>query len=263
MIIWSRTNSVLTRNISLNLTDLAYVFVTEENDVYFSYTWNSICGIGKWSSNTSSDVSIMETCPKCYDVFVDISNYIYCSMDSAHQVIRKSLNEKSDPVKIVAGTGIADSAANTLNYPNGLFIDTSFDLYVADCWNHRIQLFPFGQSNGITVAGSGSSITTITLKYPTAIILDAKKYLFITDRQNSRIVGSGPNGFQCLVGCRGRGSAANQLSKPRSMSFDMFGNIFVLDSDNSRIQQFMLMTNSCSKSKNNYEYVRISFEYLS
>ncbi|CAF4342654.1 unnamed protein product, partial [Adineta steineri] len=46
---------------------------------------------------------------------------------------------------------------------------------------------------------------------------------FIADYFNNRIVGSGPNGFRCLVGCSTvAGSASNQLYYPSSLSFDSY-----------------------------------------
>ncbi len=78
-------------------------------------------------------------------------------------------------------------------------------------------------------------------------MLDADRYLFITDYNNHRIISTGPNGFRCSVGCFGYGSAANELYEPRSLSFDSSGNIFVTDTGNQRIQKFVLSTNSCCK----------------
>ncbi len=166
-------------------------------------------------------------------------------MGDLHQVVTKSLNSGSNALKIVAGTGSAGSTSNMLYNPRGIFVDTNFDLYVADYSYNRIQLFQLGQLNGITVAGNRSSTTTITLSYPTGIVLDADKYLFIVDYSNHRIVGSGPTGFRCLVGCSGPGSASNQLSLPWSLSFDSYGSMFVTDLNNNRIQKFVLSTNSC------------------
>jgi hypothetical protein len=150
---------------------------------------------------------------------------------------------------IVAGTGIQGSVPNQLSNPVGIFVDVNLDLYVADCGNDRVQLFQSEQSNGITVAGSQSPNPTISLRCPTGIVLDAQKYLFIVDSSNHRIVGSGPNGFRCLVGCYGQGSESNQLSYPSSLSFDRSGNMFVADQSNHRIQKFLLMENSFSKLK--------------
>ena len=114
--------------------------------------------------------------------------------------------------------------------------------------NNRVQMFQPGELNGITVAGSGSLNTTIILDNPTSVILDADGYLFIMDKSNYRIVGSGPYGFRCLVGCStGQGSASNQLSTVFSISFDSYGNIYVADFGNKRIQKFLLVANSCGK----------------
>jgi hypothetical protein len=68
------------------------------------------------------------------------------------------------------------------------------------------------------------------------------------DSGNHRIVKSGLNGFQCLAGCSGfSGLASNQLNGPWSLSFDSYGNIFVTDQGNNRIQKFILSINSSGK----------------
>ncbi|CAF4354772.1 unnamed protein product [Adineta steineri] len=186
----------------------------------------------------------------CNGLFVDINGSLYCSMYKHHQVVKRSLNDAvMTSNRVAAGTGIAGSDLNQLNGPRGIFVDVNLDLYVADCENNRVQLFQPGESNGMTVAGSASLNPTIRLSYPTGIILDAEKYLFIVDNSNSRIVGSNLNGFRCLVGCYGRGSQSNQFHNPNSMSFDRSGNIFVIDSNNHRIQKFLLMKDSFGKLK--------------
>jgi hypothetical protein len=122
---------------------------------------------------------------------------------------------------------------------------------VADCVNHRVQLFQSGESNGIIVAGSTSPNPTINLNCPSGIVLDAEKYLFIVELLNGRIVGSSLNGFRCLVGCYGGGSQSNQLNRPVSFSFDRSGNMFVADRDNSRIQKFEYLESCFGKLKKN------------
>ena len=88
-----------------------------------------------------------------------------------------------------------------------------------------------------------------SLKCPTGIVLDAHKYLFIVNSDSRQIFGSGPNGFRCLVGCYGKGYRSNQLFGPSTLSFDRFGNMYVTDEGNSRIQKFELLENSCGKLK--------------
>jgi hypothetical protein len=120
-------------------------------------------------------------------------------------------------------------------------------LYVADCGNNRIQLFRPGELNGTTVAVQGAT-ENITLHCPSDVTLDIDGYLFIADQNNNRIVGSGPGGFRCIIGCSGSvGTAPNELYNPSYFAFDSYGNIFVTDMYNNRIQKFLLDQNSCGK----------------
>ncbi len=247
IVVWDNESSTPTRIISGNLRNPFSLFVTTSGDIYVDSA-KPTGQIDKWTLNSSSGIPTMYTCSKCYGLFVDINNILYCSMRVLHQVVTKSLNSVSNTLTIVAGNGTAGSTSYTLNEPSGIFVDINFDLYVADCGNNRIQLFPSGQLNGTAVPESGSSGATITLKCPTAIVLDRDNNLFILDSHNFRIVRPGPNGFQCLVGCSGSsGSAPNQLSYPNALSFDSYGNMFVTDYSNNRIQKFDLITNLCGK----------------
>ena len=204
--------------------------------------------VEKWNIHQSNTIPLIYVCDECFDLFVSINNTLYCAMASFHQVIATSSDNSFNPFAILAGTGVAGSSSTTLSLPYGIFVDINYDLYVADCGNDRVQLFHPGQSNAVTIAGNGAS-NTINLDCPIGIILDADKYLFIVDHNNHRIVGSGPNGFRCLVGCSGGwGSTADRLVYPQSLSFDSYGNIYIADRANNRIQKFILATNSCGTS---------------
>ncbi len=170
------------------------------------------------------------------------------TLSERHQIIAKSLSNDLSRSIIIGGTGSVGSTSNTLNNPRGIFVDTTLNLYVADCGNNRIQLFPSGKLSATTIVGNGSLNITITLNCPTSIILDGNNYLFIVDSGNDRIVGSDASGFRCIIGCSGpSGSASYQLSHPWAISFDSDGNIFVSDQGNNRIQKFSLLTDSSGK----------------
>jgi hypothetical protein len=237
----------------LFVTAVGDIYVSYENyQYYYYYTpyfyYYYYYQMDKWTLNGSASVVPISINQLCYGIFVDISNTLYCSIYSLHQVVKIWLNDSVTIPTTIAGTGASGSTANALSYPYGIFVDINFDLYVADANNNRIQLFSLGQSNAKTVAGNGA-LGTVTLSWPTGVVLDADNYLFIVDQNNHRIVGSGPNGFQCLVGCYGGGSASYQLYYPQSMAFDSYGNIFVADRSNNRIQKFVLDTKFCGKHK--------------
>ncbi|CAF1561336.1 unnamed protein product [Adineta steineri] len=246
---WEEESVNPTNIISGNFTAPRSLFVTLNDDIYIDDGYEN-GRVQKWSAETNNFATVMNVKSSCFGLFIDINDTLYCSMSSHNQVVKRSLNDAAmTSNRVAAGTGIEGSASNQLDGPRGIFVDVNLDLYVADCYNDRVQLFHSGESKGITVAGSGSLNPIITLRRPTGIILDAEKYLFIVDQHNNRIVASNSNGFRCLVGCYGQGSQSHQLGNPSSMSFDHSGNIFVVDHHNSRIQKFLLMKDSFGKLK--------------
>jgi hypothetical protein len=249
--IWLNDDFNPTRTILVGSSDPRSIFVAITGDIYVD-NGGSNGRVDKWTFNTNTSVPVMYVNSSCFGLFLDINDTLYCSMYNRDQVVKRWLNDETNTSTPAAGTGIAGSDSNMLSSPYGIFVDINFDLYVAHCQNHRIQHFRSGQLNATTIAGDRSSDPTIRLTCPTGIVLDADRYLFIVDYGNHRIVGSGPNGFRCLVGCFGRGSASNQLDYPATLSFDSYGNMFVTDWDNHRVQKFLLSTNSCSKYKNIY-----------
>ena len=179
---------------------------------------------------------------QCYGLFIDIYDNLYCSMAGNHRVDQKWSNGTTT---VVAGTGVEGSKSNMLNGPNGIFVDINLDLYVADMGNNRVQLFRLNQRNGTTVAGKKSANVTIVLFFPTGIVLDGDQHLFIIEAQN-RIIGSDENGFRCIFGCSGNGSPKSEVMFYVSMSFDSYGNIYVIDPENNKVQK-IVKNQVCSK----------------
>lgn len=246
VLVWQEGNDTLAHNISTGLSNTYGIFSTSNGNIYID---NGAVNrrLDMWSWDSMSIVAVVNLTSRCFDLFIDIYGTLYCSFVDQHKVTRIIPNGGANNQTTIAGNGTAGSQANMLTYPNGIFLDKSFNLYVADYGNHRIQKFPIGQLNGITVAGNGTPGSD-TLNHPTAVLIDADGYLYICDTDNHRIVRSGPSGLQCIIGCTGsNGSATTQLNSPHSISFDSYGNLFVVDSANNRIQKFLLTASSCSK----------------
>ena len=230
--------SVLNQQQGVAIANNGDVFVSTGSS-YYQITWPTWIGtVG------GSTIGINES---CFSLYADQNNSLYCSMNARHMVVKRSFSSASNATVIVAGNGSAGSASSTLSSPRGILVTVSLDLYVADCGNNRVQLFSLGQLSGTAVAGNGAS-GTIAMSCPAAVSLDADGYLFIVDQNNHRVVGAGPTGYRCIVGCAGQnGSASFQLLYPSYLAFDVDGNLFVNDASNGRIQQFMLGSNACSE----------------
>ena len=246
LLIWSNGSSSVTTNILANMSSPYSLFVTDDDEI-FVYNGN-VCSerrIDRWSLNNPTLLSSIPVDGRCYGLFIDINDDLYCSQEALHQVVKYSWrNPLAYPI-VVAGQRCSGSSSLMLNSPRGIFVTTNLDLYVADCNNNRVQLFRYGERNGTTVIQNG----TILLDCPIGVTIDGDGYLFISVASSHRVVGSDKNGFRCVVGCSGtNGAGANQLDVPQSLSFDRSGNLYVMDLINSRIQMFTFIgTNQCGK----------------
>ena len=187
----------------------------------------------------------------CYGLFVDDYNTIHCSLKNHHVIIRKLLKDgKATPWKVVAGSGQFGIKQDDLNEPLGIFVNTNSDLYVADCKNHRIQLFRSGQQTGEAIF-KDIEISSLKLNYPTDVILDGHNNLYIADSGNNRIVfvTSDFTSGRCLIDCSGKSNSdCTGLNQQMSINFDWNGNLYVSDTEHKRVKQFTLQTKDCGES---------------
>jgi sugar lactone lactonase YvrE len=139
-------------------------------------------------------------------------------------------------------------------FPNGLAVDNSGNLFIADAGNNRIREVA---SNGTisTVAGNGSwynclgdngPATSACLYWPQGVAVDASGNLFIADYGNSRIreVAAATHHITTLagggspaagIGDNGPATGAS-LKYPSGVAVDSSGNVYIADSANARIR---------------------------
>ena len=164
-----------------------------------------------------------------------------------------------------AGNGAAGFAGDSgkaqdaqINFPLGLAIDQSGNVYIADQFNHRIRrIAPDGTIT--TVAGSGTQgsagddgpATSAQLNYPSGIAIDGSGALYITDTMNHVIrkvaVGgnitriAGQRGLPGFVEKNAKGEFIDardaQLNAPTGIAMDSAGNIYFCDTRNHRVRK--------------------------
>ena len=93
----------------------------------------------------------------------------------------------------VAGqaSGTPGPAANQLQHPYALLLDSNMSLFVVDSENHRIQRWSSGATVGVTVAGQASGAwgsSSSALNYPVGMVMDSASNLYFTDRDNERVM---------------------------------------------------------------------------
>lgn len=221
------------------------MFVAIDGNIYISDFLAK--KVEKWSLNGSKDIVVASPYLDCYGLFVDIDNYLYCSVTFEHRVVKMSLDDETKTIITVAGNKSEGSAPNMLNQPYGILVDINFTLYVSDCKNNRVQRFEPNQQNGITVAGNIKT-QSIIFKCPIAIFLDADGNLFIVDRDASCVIRSINHELYSFTGCSDTSDTSpNRLLDPITAAFDSYGNIFVADKNKGWIQKFTLMVDTSGK----------------
>jgi len=141
----------------------------------------------------------------------------------------------------VAGGNGQGSAANQLNAPTDVFVDSTGNIFVADHVNHRIQKWTPGAAAGITVAGgNGAGSAANQLFDPNSIFVDGAGNIYVADADNHRIQKWAPGASYgiTVAGGNGPGSAANQLDTPYGVFVDAAGNIYIAELNNHRVQRW-------------------------
>lgn len=197
-----------------------------------------------------------------HDLVVTAAGALYIA-DSTNQRIRMVQNGN---ITTVAGNGVpgfADGAATTAAQffsPQGLAVDSSGNIYIADVRNNVIR--KLSGSTVSTVAGNGTQppgangngglAINAYLNSPAGVAVDGSGNLFIADAGNSRIqrvdaatgivttvAGNGNAGFF------GDGLLAKsaQLNLPLGIAVDTAGNLYIADTFNNRVRKVTAGTN--------------------
>jgi trimeric autotransporter adhesin len=140
-----------------------------------------------------------------------------------------------------------------VNSAFGVAVDTSGNVYIADTYNNRIRLVT--KSTGIitTVAGDGTQgfggdgglATSAQFNLPFGVAVDTSGNIYIADYNNDRVrvVTRGTGIITTVAGdgtdrYSGDGGQATSTGVPTPylIAVDTSGNIYIADSDNSRVR---------------------------
>lgn len=186
-----------------------------------------------------------------YGIAVDSNGNIYVA-DTANNRIRKITSDGTVSTLAGSSSGYADGtgADAKFNFPYGVAVDNSGNVYVADYSNYRIRKVTAG---GIvsTLAGNGSfgnadgTGTNAQFYNPSGITVDSNGNLFVTDYAFCSVRKITSNGVVSTLAGNGQGYADGSGSEaifnfPRGIAVNGSGDIYVADTANNRIRKIML-----------------------
>ena len=202
-------------------------------------------------------------------VSLDSSGNVYIA-DYSNSCIRM-INAVDGSMSTIAGTagspghtgdgGLATGAK--LNYPTGVAVDSTGNVYIADNENHCIRMIDASTDNISTIAGTagsdgysgdGGAATDAELYQPYGVAVDSTGNVYIADRGNNRIrkldasgnistiAGTGDSGYS------GDGGAATsaELNLPQGVTLNSSGNLYISDTSNQCVRKVDMSTGNIS-----------------
>ncbi|MGA8214668.1 MAG: choice-of-anchor D domain-containing protein [Candidatus Sulfotelmatobacter sp.] len=258
---------------SAELSSPAGVFVDESGDLFIPDGGNqvvrevvaatgdieTVAGNGK--TNTCGDgFPAASACLSAPNIaFTDPVGNIFIA-DSGHSVIREVV-AATGIIKTIAGNGVTGysgdggpPASAQLAAPEGVFVDNSGNIFIADSGNNVIRQVIASTGTIKTIAGTGiagysgdgGSARSAMLHYPSALFLDSSSNIFIADQGNRvirkilaatgvivTVAGDGTMGYS---GDGGPATSA-ELGPTTGVFVDSSGNIFIADSNNNVVRE--------------------------
>ena len=174
------------RGLALNSISGALYIADSDNHRVMSYLSNvpTLVAGGNGSGTSNTQLNFPNGL-----AFDSSSNSLYIVNYASHNVVRWVLGESSWTLVAGSPAGTAGALSTMLYYPTSLILDAMGNMYVADFYNHRIQLFMRGKLNGTTIVGVTSTAGNhaYLLYYPYGMALDSDFNLLVVDRSNQRV----------------------------------------------------------------------------
>ncbi|CAF5033033.1 unnamed protein product, partial [Rotaria magnacalcarata] len=144
--------------------------------------------------------------------------------------------------------GSRGSALNQFSYPSTVFFDSKKNIIVSDYDNQRVTQWPFTfdpktSIGSIIAGGNGAGLNPYQLNSPTGLYYDEQNQILYISNEASHSITQWVLGsyepHNIYAGIPGRpGNSAAQLFYPEGITIDKYGNLYVADTSNHRIQMF-------------------------
>jgi uncharacterized repeat protein (TIGR01451 family) len=204
--------------------------------------------------------------PGVCDAVRDSAGNTYISAPTLNVVYKVT---PAGAMTVYAGNGIFGDGGDGgpalqagLDFPEGLALDSSGNLFIADQFNDRIRRVDAQTLVITTVAGSGlpffpsfggdgGPATSASLAFPRGVAVDSNGNIFIADTSNqivrmvdntaqhiiTTIAGNGNFGTSGTANGDGGPATSAQLANPVGVAVDSSGNVYIADTDDSVVRK--------------------------
>lgn len=215
------------------------LFIEKNGNLYIADYNNN--RIQKWVPGATQGTTVASGMSRPVAVFVDQNGIVFVTEYDKNRVSKWGGGFNG---AVVAGNanGYWGSDSSSLNYPVGIYVDSTGNLYVADQLNHRIQRWAPGATKGVTVAGGNGNRNAGILEKqtigPVAVNMDKAGNLYIAEYGYSRISKWKPGAVSgtTIVNNYGDPQYTNGYT---NFVFDADSILYVSDYQKKRIQRFL------------------------
>lgn len=192
-------------------------------------------------------------------IAVDGYGTVYVA-DTLNNIIRKITSSRD--VTTIAGTALVTGSNNgfggaaEFNYPNGIAVDLSGNVYVADANNHIIRQLSIAMGGAWdvttragTAGSSGSLDGTIlaTFATPNHLAVDANSNIYVSDGGGNNTIRkiSSSGVVTTLAGTAGTSGSLDAIgstasfNSPQGIAVDVNGNLYIADYTNNKIRKII------------------------
>ncbi|CAF1114269.1 unnamed protein product [Didymodactylos carnosus] len=174
------------------------------------------------------------------DVFVDSIGNIFISDYGNRRIQKWNVNSTGQGITTVGGDSNFD--------PQGIFVTQQGDIYVSE--SHIID----SSSRIVKYSSSLNSLTkfaafsTTDLGMVTGIVLDQCDNVYVADYNKHQILKFNNNSYVGLTvaGITGKmgTNSSYHLNRPQDVTLDQYGNLYIADTSNRRIQRVIVQDGS-------------------
>ena len=220
-----------------------------------SGTITTIAGTGEQGYSGDNGPAVEAQLAYPQRVAVDGNGNLYIADWGNNRIRRVDANGTITTIAGTGGSGFSGdggpAVAAQLKLPQGVAVDGTGNLYIADTDNHRIrQVVPSGTittiagTGGSGYSGDGGPAAVAQLNSPSGVAVDGAGNLYIADTENHRIRRMNSSGTITTVAGTGMGfsgdggpAIAAQLNTPAGVAVDGAGNVYIADYYNRRIRR--------------------------
>jgi sugar lactone lactonase YvrE len=243
------------QNLALDSATNIYVADTQNSVIRKITTSGSVSvfagTVGVFGAAEGTGSSALFSAPQ--GIAVDSSGSVYVA-DTGNSTIRKlsSAGASSTLAGLAGVPGNADGSGVSaqFNQPEGVAVDSSGNVYVADTWNHTIRKITSGGVSS-TLAGMPGTYGTFDgtntgarFNCPTGVAVDSTGNVYVSDFNNNTIRKVTPAGIvTTIAGYSAMWGAADGAGTnalffgPAGIAVDASGSLYVVDSGNNTLRK--------------------------